>query len=105
MSVVSAYYYLRVVVAMYMHEPRADDPWARVAPTATVALSAVVLVVLGFGVFPGPLVSWARRAAQSLLLVAGFPKGSPSRVTIGQHRPFPNPAISASTPNPTVNAP
>jgi NADH-quinone oxidoreductase subunit N len=67
MSVVSAYYYLRVVVAMYMQEPRTDDPWARVAPTATAALSAVVLVVLGFGIFPGPLVSWARRAAQSLL--------------------------------------
>jgi NADH:ubiquinone oxidoreductase subunit 2 (subunit N) len=52
---------------MYMHEPRADDPWSRVAPTATVALTGVVLVVLGFGVFPGPLVTWARRAAQSLL--------------------------------------
>jgi NADH-quinone oxidoreductase subunit N len=67
MSVVSAYYYLRVVVSMYMNEPRTDDPWARVAPTASLALTAVVLVVLGFGVFPGPLVSWARRAAQSLL--------------------------------------
>jgi NADH-quinone oxidoreductase subunit N len=67
MSVVSAYYYLRVVVSMYMNEPRTDDPWARVAPAATLALTAVVLVVLGFGVFPGPLVSWARRAALSLL--------------------------------------
>jgi NADH-quinone oxidoreductase subunit N len=67
MSVVSAYYYLGVVVSMYMHDPRSEDPWARVAPAATAALGAAVLVVLGFGVFPGPLVSWARRAAQSLL--------------------------------------
>ena len=67
MSVVSAYYYLRVVVSMYMKDPLTDDPWARIAPTATAALAAAVLVVLGFGVFPGPLVDWARRAAQSLL--------------------------------------
>ena len=59
MSVVSAYYYLRVVVAMYMNDARSEDPWARVAPAATAALGAAVLVVLGFGVFPGPLVSWA----------------------------------------------
>jgi NADH-quinone oxidoreductase subunit N len=67
MSVVSAYYYLGVVVSMYMSEARSEDPWGRVAPAATAALSAAVLVVLGFGVFPGPLVSWARRAAQALL--------------------------------------
>jgi NADH-quinone oxidoreductase subunit N len=67
MSVVSAYYYLGVVVAMYMNDPRSEDPWARVAPAATAALGAAVIVVLGFGLFPGPLVSWARRAAQSLL--------------------------------------
>ena len=54
MSVVSAYYYLRVVVSMYMNDARSEDPWARVAPAATVALGAAVLVVLGFGVFPGP---------------------------------------------------
>ena len=29
MSVVSAYYYLRVVVAMYMSEPVGEDDWAR----------------------------------------------------------------------------
>ena len=67
MSVVSAYYYLRVVVSMYMKDPRSDDPWARIAPSATAALAAAALAVLGFGAFPGPLVDWARRAAQSLL--------------------------------------
>ena len=67
MSVVSAYYYLRVVVSMYMKDPLTDDPWARVAPSATAALTAAVIAVLGFGAFPGPLVDWARRAAQGLL--------------------------------------
>jgi NADH:ubiquinone oxidoreductase subunit 2 (subunit N) len=52
---------------MYMKDPRSEDPWARVAPAATAALGAAVLVVLGFGILPGPLVAWARRAAQSLL--------------------------------------
>ena len=28
MSVVSAYYYLRVVVAMYMRDPAGEDVWA-----------------------------------------------------------------------------
>jgi len=67
MSVVSAYYYLGVVVSMYMHEPRTEDPWARVAPSAALALAVVVLAVLGFGILPGPLVNWARAAALSLL--------------------------------------
>ena len=67
MSVVSAYYYLRVVVSMYMKEPLTDDPWARVAPSATAALAAAVIAVLAFGAVPGPLVDWARRAAQVLL--------------------------------------
>jgi NADH:ubiquinone oxidoreductase subunit 2 (subunit N) len=52
---------------MYMYEPRTEDPWARVAPSAALALGAAVLVVLGFGVLPGPLVTWARAAALSLL--------------------------------------
>jgi len=67
MSVVSAYYYLRVVVSMYMKDPPADDPWGRIAPSAAVALTAAVIAVLGFGAFPAVVVDWARRAAQSLL--------------------------------------
>ena len=66
MSVVSAYYYLRVVVSMYMKDP-VRRSLGRVAPAAAAALAAAVLAVLGFGAFPGPLVDWARRAAQSLL--------------------------------------
>ncbi len=66
MSVVSAYYYLRVVVAMYMREPVGDDQWAPVAPAAAAALAFAVAVVLGLGVYPGPVLAWARQAAQSL---------------------------------------
>ena len=67
MSVVSAYYYLRVVVHMYMKDPIGEDPWAPMAPGARVVLALCVLVVLGLGVYPAPILRLARLAAQSLL--------------------------------------
>jgi NADH-quinone oxidoreductase subunit N len=66
MSVVSAYYYLRVVVVMYMREPVAADTWAPVTGAASLALGLSAAVVLGLGVYPGPVLGWARLAAQSL---------------------------------------
>jgi NADH-quinone oxidoreductase subunit N len=67
MSVVSAYYYLGVVVSMYMREPVGEDAWSPVAAPAGVALGVSVLVVLGLGVYPAPVLAWARLAARSLL--------------------------------------
>jgi len=67
MSVVSAYYYLGVVVAMYMREPVGEDVWGPVAAPAGVALALSVFVVLGLGVYPAPVLAWARLAARSLL--------------------------------------
>jgi NADH-quinone oxidoreductase subunit N len=66
MSVVSAYYYLRVVVAMYMREPTADDAWGPVSAGSALALAVSVAVVLGLGVYPGPVLALARQAARSL---------------------------------------
>ena len=66
MSVVSAYYYLRVVVAMYMREPTADDAWGPVSTGSALALAVSVAVVLGLGVYPGPVLALARQAARSL---------------------------------------
>jgi NADH-quinone oxidoreductase subunit N len=67
MSVASAYFYLRVVVYMYMRDPLGEDPWGVVSPVTAAALAAAVLLVLGLGVWPGPVLGWARAAAQSLL--------------------------------------
>ena len=67
MSVVSAYYYLRVVVAMYMDAPVGEDAWSPVAPGSRLALAVSVAVVLGLGILPGPVLALARRAAESLL--------------------------------------
>ena len=66
MSVVSAYYYLRVVVAMYMDGPVGEDTWSPIGAGAALALSISTTVVLVLGVYPGPLMAWARAAAASL---------------------------------------
>jgi NADH-quinone oxidoreductase subunit N len=67
MSVVSAYYYLRVVVAMYMDGPIGEDSWSPVGASAALALAISTTVVLVLGVYPGPLMALARLAAASLL--------------------------------------
>ncbi len=65
MSVVSAYYYLRLVVTMYMREPVGPDGWSPLGlgPSLAIALSAAI--VLGLGVYPGPLLAAARAAASA----------------------------------------
>jgi len=66
-SVVSAYYYLRVVVAMYMEEPVGEDRWARVSPSAALALALSAGVTLLLGLWPAPVLTLARLASRSLL--------------------------------------
>ena len=66
MSVVSAYYYLRVVVAMYMRAPVEGVEWAPTGLPARAALLVSVVVVLGLGVYPGPALAAARQAAAAL---------------------------------------
>jgi NADH-quinone oxidoreductase subunit N len=70
-SVVSLYYYLRVVVAMYFRDPvRPHDPF----PSASmrVALVLTVVAVIALGVFPGPLLEWANGGAAAAAKVAGL---------------------------------
>ncbi len=67
MSVVSAYYYLRVVVAMYMREPEGEDAWAPVSPASAFALAVSAALTLLLGVWPAPLLAVARIAARSLI--------------------------------------
>ncbi|MBI5853923.1 MAG: NADH-quinone oxidoreductase subunit N [Nitrospirae bacterium] len=65
-AAVSAYYYLRVVMVMYMREP---DPSAGIiphlatSPSMTIVLVCALAGVLFFGLFPDPLVSLATHAA------------------------------------------
>jgi len=50
---------------MYMREPEGDDIWAPVAWGSRLALGVSVAVVLGLGVYPGPVLALARLAAQA----------------------------------------
>lgn len=62
-TLVSAYYYLRVVVKMYMHtgEPEVTrERWLDV----TIGATAILTVLVSF--FPGPLFDWASRSVLAL---------------------------------------
>jgi NADH-quinone oxidoreductase subunit N len=65
-SVVSAYYYLRVVVAMYMEPPLGEDNFAAVPAAAVLALVLSAGVTLLFGLWPTPVLTLARLASRGL---------------------------------------
>ena len=64
-SLVSAYYYLRVVVYMYM---RAGEAEMRREAWLTAAIAATALATVVFGLLPGPLLEMAARAGASGLV-------------------------------------
>jgi NADH-quinone oxidoreductase subunit N len=62
---VSAYYYLRVVMVMYMRESEAApslQPRLATSPALTMVLASAVAGVVLLGVYPDPLVSIASLA-------------------------------------------
>jgi NADH-quinone oxidoreductase subunit N len=66
-SVVSVYYYLRVVVWMYMSpDPAGQDPIIPAAWPLAAALAITALGVLQFGLFPSGLYEMARQAVAPL---------------------------------------
>ena len=67
-SMISAYYYLKIVVAMYMREPekgemfaKSEDRWGA-ALGIGIASAAIVLL----GVCPSQLIEWANAAVRSI---------------------------------------
>ena len=59
-SVISAYYYLKVVVSMYMWSSKREPIRSQVPAMAAIALLIAVVGVLGLGIFPGEWVEMAR---------------------------------------------
>jgi NADH-quinone oxidoreductase subunit N len=93
-SVVSAFYYVRVLKAMYLREPSGR----RLSPAGSsiafpVLLSAVV--VTAFGVAPAPLINLMRSAAPPMLTAA-----LPASETLPPPAPIPTPTLTP-TPTPT----
>lgn len=66
-AVVAAYYYLRVIVAMYLREAEGDEPVpAPVSPTLAIVLAVSVVGVLFLGLAPGGLLDLAGDLGRSL---------------------------------------
>ncbi|WP_455371664.1 NADH-quinone oxidoreductase subunit N, partial [Petrachloros mirabilis] len=67
-AAVSAYYYMRVVMVMYMREPDAtvvDQPILIESPALSIVLACTVAGVIIFGLFPAPLISLALHSVLS----------------------------------------
>lgn len=68
-AAVSAYYYLRLVMVMYMREPSDVAPGAPrlvMSPTLSIVLACAVAGVVIFGLYPNPLVHLAMQAVLTL---------------------------------------
>ncbi len=100
-SVVSAFYYVRVLKAMFLRAP-ADGPPLRSPPSSvatTIMLSAAIS--LGFGLFPAPLISAMRSAAVSMLSTDGANVSYPSPPAgseVTERRTVPVAPINETTP-------
>jgi NADH-quinone oxidoreductase subunit N len=66
-SAVGAYYYLRVIVYMYMREPRHEVPVSPVPWSLGTALGVSVLATIYLGVLPGRVLEYATRSAAELM--------------------------------------
>ncbi len=63
-SAVAAFFYVRVIVLMFFSEPAADGPTVAVPGAfTTVTITVGVVVTVGLGIFPAPLLDLAQQAA------------------------------------------
>jgi NADH-quinone oxidoreductase subunit N len=66
-SALGAYYYLRIIVMMYMHEPRGEVPGTHLPPAAALAVAVSVLATLYLGVAPGRVLDYAADSGRHLV--------------------------------------
>lgn len=66
-AVIAAYYYLRIVIAMYMQQPDEEPaPAAWLGPETTVALVVAVAAVMALGLVPAPILTATKALASYL---------------------------------------
>jgi NADH-quinone oxidoreductase subunit N len=68
-AAVSAYYYLRLVMVMYMRDPgvlTSASPRFVMSPALSIVLACAIAGVVWFGVYPNPLVKLATQAVLTL---------------------------------------
>jgi NADH-quinone oxidoreductase subunit N len=66
-SAVGAYYYLRIIVMMYMREPREETPIAPIPLALGAALTVSLGATIYLGVLPGDVLQYASRSAAELM--------------------------------------
>ena len=66
-SAIGAYYYLRIIVAMYMRESRKDVPVTLIPFGLGVALALSVMATLYLGILPDRVLQYTQKSAQELL--------------------------------------
>jgi NADH-quinone oxidoreductase subunit N len=66
-SVVSLYYYARVVGAMFLVRPREEEPAPKLAAPAWIVLWLMAAGTLYYGLFPGGLMDLTKRAVDGIL--------------------------------------
>lgn len=72
-SAIGAYYYLRIIVMMYMREPRGEVPVTAAPPAAMLAITICLLATLYLGVFPGTVLDYTSQSAGQLVGAASPP--------------------------------
>jgi NADH-quinone oxidoreductase subunit N len=72
-SAIASYYYLRVIVMMYMREPRGEVPVTALPLSALLAITICVAATLYLGVFPNQVLDMTRESARQLTEPSGSP--------------------------------
>ncbi len=80
-SAVGAYYYLRIIVVMYMQEPRGPVRIAPVPAATGLAIALCVLATLYLGVLPGQVLDYAASSARQLVGDTVAPAASSASLT------------------------
>ncbi|HKM84752.1 MAG TPA: NADH-quinone oxidoreductase subunit N [Terriglobales bacterium] len=75
-SAVAAYYYLRIIVMMYMREPRGEVPVTPVPAAAALAIAVCVAATLYLGVLPGRVLDYAAHSTHDLASDTATPSAS-----------------------------
>lgn len=90
MSVVSLYYYIRFIRAMYIEAESEPQPVAMAAPLRVAMVAATTLVVL-IGVYPQPVINFTQRAAASpgFRTAGSKPQANPSAPADNRSQPAP----------------
>ncbi len=66
-ALISTYYYLRVIVMMYMHEPEAEQPAPAASYMAYSALAIMAVVTVFMGANPRPFIELAQRSMAAII--------------------------------------